>query len=268
MQKINRKSFLARKNLINEMISSSTKKYGEGNVVLLSSENIQSIVKRVISTGSPELDMILAKDDDGKYGMPVGRIIGVSGKEACGKTTLSIMLLKEVQKLGGLGVLIETENAFDPEYAKKLGLNLDDLVFSQPEYLEQGLDIITDFATQFKESKEEYIAETGQDWDVPMVIVFDSIAGIPPKAEMDAESQEKEVAQALHARKLSRFFRVISRMISKEQICLICTNQTKTDTNIRYGSKDSEIGGRALKFHASITITNEQIWFHKTNKNF
>ena len=100
-----------------------------------------------------------------------------------------------------------------------------------------------------------------------MVIVFDSIAGSPPKAELDAETFEDDQARALHARKLSKFFRTISGRIAKEQIALVCTNQTKTDTEVRYGNKSAEIGGKALKFHASIRLDLKRIGFIKPTKD-
>jgi len=251
---MDRKALRYKSKLTSAIIEAAVKTHGEGAAALLSSENIRSAVKTTIPTYSPELDRILAKDKNGNYGMPVGRIVGVSGQEACGKTTFGIMIMKSCQRMGGIAHIVETENAFDPAYAAELGLNLDELIISQPDYLEQGLDLIKEDAEKFKKAKEEYIKETGDKWDVPMVILFDSIAGTAPKAEMEAESFNNDQARALHARILSKFFRVMSGIISKEEICLICTNQTKVDTNVRWGSKNAEIGGRALKFHASLRL--------------
>jgi recombination protein RecA len=264
---MNEKSLKYKSKLKEKMLEDAVNKYGEGAILLLSSDSIRSSVSKVIPTYSPELDKILAKDKKGNYGMPVGRIIGISGREACGKTTLSVMIMKSVQKMGGLAHLVETENAFDPAYAEKLGVDLDDLLISQPSYLEQALDIIKDDAENFKIAKQEYMEETGEKWDVPMVIVLDSIAGVPPRVETDANSFEDEQARALHARKLSKFFRVISSIIAQEEICLICTNQTKTDTNVKWGSKATEIGGAALKFHASLRLDLWKSGFLKENKD-
>jgi recombination protein RecA len=264
---MNKKFIKRRSKLINNILKESVKKYGEGATVLLSSDKVSSVVKKTISTGSPELDRILAKDRNGHHGMPVGRIIGVSGKEASGKTTLLIMLMKQIQKMGGLAILIETEHAFDPNYAEKLGLDLDDLILAQPEYLEQGLDMIKNFALMFKEAKEEHLSSHDEEWSVPMFIGFDSIAGVPPKAEYEANSFEEEQALGLHARRLSKFFRKISGIIANEQICFVCTNQLKIDTNVRYGNPDTEIGGKALKFHASLRLDLRQSGFiRKTQK--
>ena len=238
-------------------MKSSTKKFGADSAVLLSSSNVTSTVRKTIPTGSLDLDRILAKDINGKFGLPVGRIIGISGKEASGKTTLAISFMKSVQEMGGMATIIETENAFDPVYAEQLGLNLDELIISQPDYLEQALDIISNNIEMFKLVKEEYKAETGKEFDVPMIQVLDSIAGVPPKVEWEASSNEDEQAQGLHARRLSRFFRGISKRIAREQVILVCTNQTKTDTRVRYGNANTEIGGAALKFHASLRL---DIW--------
>jgi len=245
------------------MLKTSVAKYGEGATVLLSSDRVGSIVQKTIPSNSPELDKILAVDVHGQYGYPVGRIIGISGMEASGKTTMCIEAMKSVQKMGGIARMIETEHAFDPTYALKLGLDIDELLISQPDYLEQGLDMIDNDCESFKRAKAEHIEETGEEWNVPMVIVFDSIAGAPPKAEWEAESYESEQAMGLHARKLSKFFRKISKTISTEQICLICTNQLKTNTGVRFGDKSTEIGGKALKFHASIRIDVRRFGFIK-----
>ena len=240
--------------LTESIIEKAVKEHGEGAALLLSSNNVRSAVTKTIPTFSPELDRILAKDTSDNYGMPAGRIIGISGKEACGKTTISMMIMKSVQQMGGIAHIVETENAFDPAYAGELGIDLDELIISQPSYLEQALDIIKNDAEEFRLAKKEYIEETGDKWDVPMAIILDSIAGVPPQVEAEAGSFGDEQARALHARRLSKFFRVISSIISKEEICLICTNQTKTDTNVKWGSKATEIGGAALKFHASLRL--------------
>lgn len=255
-----------RKDLINAIVKNSIKQYGEGSASLMSSKSVTSIVKRTIPTSAPHLDRILAKDIKSRFGVPVGRIVGVSGKEASGKTTLLIMLMKAVQESGGLAILIETEHAFDPNYAEKLGLLLDELILAQPDYLEQALDMIKDFVDMFKEAKDEYYAENSEPWNVPMFIGLDSIAGVPPQAEYEASSFGDEQALGLHARRLSKFFRNISGLIANEQICLVCTNQLKTNTGVRYGNKDTEIGGAALKFHASIRLDIRRKGFIKATK--
>uniref|UniRef100_A0A6M3K0A2 Putative RecA n=1 Tax=viral metagenome TaxID=1070528 RepID=A0A6M3K0A2_9ZZZZ len=265
--KLNRKAEKHKAKLIGNIIKKGDKQFGDGAIQLLSSKSIKSLVSTTISTGSPDLDGILAKDKHGKFGMPIGRIVGISGKEASGKTTLIISLMKSVQEMGGLAALIETEHAFDPDYAKALGVDITELVLSQPRYLEEGLDMVSLLIDTFEQAKDEYYTETGSEWEVPMFIGFDSIAGIPPKAEWEAGSFEDEQALGLHARKLSKFFRKISSRISSERICLACTNQVKTDTGIKYGSKDTEIGGAALKFHASIRLDLRRISFLKENKD-
>lgn len=258
-----------RKKMIGKIIKSSNDTYGEGYTNILSSENIRSIVRNTITTGAPSLDAILARDSSGKCGAPVGRIIGISGPEASGKTTLGVALLTQTQRMGGVARLIETEHAFDPSYSKKLGLNIDELLISQPDYLEQALDMILIDIEKFKEAREEYVSETGEEWTIPMTILFDSIAGSPAKAEWEAGSFETNQALGLHARQLSKFFRKIANIVSKENICLICTNQQKTDTKITYGDSSAEIGGKALKFHASIRMKisrREFIYNNQTEK--
>ena len=255
---MDKKLEMRRAKLINNIIAKSMKKFEADTTMLLSSKDVTSVVKRTISTGSPDLDRILAKDNMDRFGVPVGRIVGVSGKEASGKTTILSIIMRNVQKIGGVAALIETEHAFDPSYAEKLGVDIDELLISQPRYLEEGLDLVEFFIDMFEEAKLEHLSETKEEWDVPMVIGFDSIAGVPPKAEWESGSYEDEQALGLHARKLSKFFRKISGKISREQICLICTNQLKTDTGVKWGNKDTEIGGKALKFHASLRIDVRQ----------
>ena len=265
--KTDKRATLTRTKLINSILAKSIKKYGKGSTILLSDKSIKSNVTKTISTCSPRLDRILAKDTSGNFGMPVGRIIGVSGLEASGKTTLAIMVMRSTQQMGGIARLIETEHAFDPSYAARLGLNLDELLLSQPDYLEQGLDMIDEDCNQFKAARDEYMKETGEEWDVPMTIILDSIAGAPAKAEFEAGSFVDNQARALHARQLSKFFRIIAGVISKEEICLICTNQLKTDTEVRFGNKDAEIGGRALKFHATLRLDMRRSGYIKETKD-
>jgi len=256
-----------RTKLISSIITASNKQFGSGTTQILSSGGVTSKVLKTISTGSPELDMILARDLDGNYGMPVGRIVGISGMEASGKTTLLMMLMKNVQRMGGLAILVETEHAFDPAYAKLLGINLDELVLSQPDYLEQGLDLMMLYAKQFRQAKAEFVAHSKEPWSVPMFIGFDSIAGVPTKSEFESTSFESNAAIALHARKLSGFFRTINGLIARQQICLVCTNQLKTDMNVKWGNKDTELGGRALKFHATVRLDIRRRGFIKETKD-
>jgi len=256
-----------RKKLIKNIIKQGVKKYGEDSTFILSSDDVTSVVKKTISTNSPELDRILAKDQEGNFGMPVGRIIGVSGKEASGKTTLMIMLMKRIQELGGIASLVETEYAFDPGYAEELGLNVNELILSQPKYLEEALDMIALHVKMFREAKAEYLKEEDEELDIPMFVGMDSIAGVPPKAEFEADSYEAEQALGLHARRLSKFFRKITRSIAREQICLVCTNQLKTNTSVRFGNKDTEIGGKALKFHASLRLDIRHAGFIRPSKD-
>ena len=241
---------------------------GENTVTSrLSDDSILSRVRFCIPTGSPALDRILAKDADGNYGMPVGRIIGINGKEASGKTTLLITLMKRCQELGGVVRFYETEMAFDPEYAKTCGVNIEEVILTQPDYLEQMLNGILIDVNLFKDMRARYEKKYKEQWDIPMLICVDSIAGSPPKAEYMANDFEKDEAMGLHARKLSKFFRTATKRVATENICLVMTNQTKTDIKVTYGNKDTTIGGRALRFHASIILEMRRAGWIKPTKN-
>lgn len=253
--------------LINDIIKASIKRFGEGSAQLLSSKNIKSIVGVTIPTDAPGLDRILAKGPKNTFGVPGGRITGISGKEASGKTTFIMTLIKNTQQMNGLACLIETEHAFDPLYAKSLGINLEELILFQPDYLEQGLDMVQMIAESFREARKEFVKENNEPWNVPLFIGFDSIAGVPPKAELEADSYENDQAMGLHARRLSKFFRTINGLISREQISLVCTNQTKTDVRKLYGDKSTEMGGAALKFHASVRLDIQKVGFIKEKKD-
>jgi recombination protein RecA len=245
----------AKEQLVKQLIKQTIKKFGDGSIMPLSG-NVKSTIKGTITTQSPGLDRILARDVDGNYGIPLGRIIGIRGKESCGKTTLSAMIMKAAQKQNSMIHLIETENALDIDYLRELGLNTDDILISQPSYLESVLDLVK-FDIKLKQTmkiKAKNDKEREAIDAVPLIIIIDSLAGAPPKAEAEAESYGDSQALGLHARFLSKFFRTMSSPLAAERGVLICTNQEKTDTNVRFGSKATEIGGRALKFHASILI--------------
>jgi len=254
-----------KQDLLDAMIEIGEKR-SKGFTSKLSSKSVISRVNRTIPTQSPELDRVLAKDTMGRYGMPVGRVIGIQGKEASGKTTMLIMLMAMAQKLGGVVRLYETEMAFDPDYAAECGVDNDEVLLSQPDFLEQGLDSIKDDINIFKKARAEYEEEHGEPWDTFMLIGFDSIAGAPPEAEYKLGSFQDDQARALHARILSKFFRWTTKRLAMENICLVMTNQTKVDTNVRWGSKDTAIGGKALRFHASIILEMKKVGFIGTSK--
>lgn len=256
-----------KKDLLDAIVDQADKEYGDGYAARLGSASVMSRVVRTISTGSPELDRVLAKDEKGNYGMPVGRVIGVQGKEASGKTTLLIMLMRRAQEMGGIVRLYETEMAFDPDYAERCGVDVDQVIMSQPDYLEQMLNSIKQDIALFSQSRQKYEEDYGERWTAPLLICVDSIAGSPPKAEYEAGAFEDEQAQGLHARRLSKFFRWATKRVAKECVCLVMTNQTKTDIRITYGSKDTAIGGRALKFHASIMLELRRAGYIKPSQH-
>lgn len=256
-----------RKDLLDAIVEQSNKEYGKGYASSLGSATVLSRVTRAITTGSPQLDRILAKDVDGIYGMPVGRIVGVQGKEASGKTTLLIMLMKGALQLGGIVRFYETELAFDPDYAVECGLDVDSVILSQPDYLEQMLNSIKRDIELFKKARARYEKKYGEPWTAPLLIGVDSIAGTPPKEEYLAGGFDDEQARGLHARRLSKFFRWASGRIARECVCLIMTNQTKTDIKVAYGSRDTAIGGRALRFHASIMLELRRAGYIRPSKD-
>jgi len=256
-----------RKDLLDAIVEKSNKAYGKGYAASLGSATVLSRVTKTISTESPELDRILARDVDGAYGMPVGRVIGVQGKEASGKTTLLIMLMKGALQLGGIVRFYETELAFDPNYARECGLDVDRVILSQPDYLEQMLNSIKQDIELFREARVEYEKKYKEPWMVPFFIGVDSIAGSPPKEEYLAGGFDDEQARGLHARRLSKFFRWASGRIARECVCLVMTNQTKVDIRITYGSKDTAIGGRALRYHASIMLELKRSGYIRPSKD-
>lgn len=250
-----------------DVIMATGEKVSKGFTRRLSSKDVISKINTVISTSAPNLDRILACTPDGLYGMPVSRIIGINGKEASGKTTIILMIMKEILRMGGVVRLYETEMAFDPIYATACGVDIDEVLISQPDFFEQMLDSIKDDILAFKNIREEYEADHDTPWPVPMLIAVDSIAGCPPKVEYELGTFEDNQARALHARILSKFFRWATKRVAKENICLIMTNQTKVDTNVTYGSKDTAIGGRALRFHASIMLELKKSGWIKPTKD-
>jgi recombination protein RecA len=256
-----------KKDLLDAIAEQGDKKYGKGYVSRLGSASVISRVVNTIATGSPGLDRVLARDVHRRYGIPVGRVVGVQGKEASGKTTLLIMIMRCVQHMRGIVRLYETEMAFDPEYAERCGVDVSEVIMSQPDYLEQMLNGIKQDIELFRQARIDYEAEYGEPWDVPMLIGVDSIAGTPPKAEYDAGGFEDEQARGLHARRLSKFFRWATKRVAKENVCLIMTNQTKVDINVTYGSKDTAIGGKALRFHASIMLELRKAGYIRPSKD-
>jgi recombination protein RecA len=210
------------------------KEYGDGSIMRLG--GTASLDVETISTGCLSLDMAL-----GVGGVPKGRIIEVFGPESSGKTTLALHIVAECQKNGGKAAFIDAENALDPEYAKNLGCNADDLLVSQPDSGEQALDIL-----------QKLLETAALD-----VIVIDSVAALVPKAELDG--QIGDVTVGLQARLMSQALRKLSGPINKSRTCVVFINQIREKIGVMFGSPETTPGGRALKFYSSVRLDIRRI---------
>jgi len=204
------------------------KQFGKGSIVRLGSKETLANVG-VISTGSISLDYAL-----GVGGFPRGRIIEIFGPESSGKTTVALQVVAEAQKSGGMAAFIDVEHALDPGYATKLGVDVDNLLVSQPDYAEQALEITN-----------VLISSGSID-----VLVVDSVAALVPKAELDGEMGDTFVG--VQARLMSQAMRKLTGNVSKSNTCLIFINQIREKIGVMFGSPETTSGGRALKFYSSV----------------
>ncbi len=205
------------------------KQYGKGAVMKLGEQASQNV--EVISTGNLELDLAL-----GVGGVPKGRVIEVYGPESSGKTTVALHIVAEAQKKGGICAFVDAEHALDPAYAKKLGVNIDELYISQPDTGEQALEIA-----------EALVRSGALD-----VVVVDSVAALVPKAEIDGEMGDSFVG--LQARLMSQALRKLTGIVSKTGTIAIFINQLREKVGVMYGNPETTPGGRALKFYASVRL--------------
>lgn len=210
------------------------KQFGKGAIMKLGSDYHISIP--AISTGSITIDVAL-----GVGGVPRGRVIEIFGPESSGKTTLTLSIIAQAQKAGGQAAFIDAEHAFDSTYAKKIGVNLDDLLISQPDTGEQALDIT-----------ETLVRSNAVD-----VIVVDSVAALTPRAEIEGEMGESHMG--LHARLMSQALRKLTAAISKSKTCVIFINQIREKIGVMFGNPETTTGGRALKFYSSVRIDLRKI---------
>ena len=211
-------------------ISAITKAYGEGSIMRLG--DARALVKiEVIPTGSLALDLAL-----GVGGVPRGRVIEIFGPESSGKTTLMLHVIANAQKLGGLAAFIDAEHALDPGYAKKLGVNLDDLLVSQPDSGEEALTICETLARS----------------NALDVIVIDSVAALVPKAELEGEMGM--ATMGMQARLMSQALRKLTAILSKSKTTCIFTNQLREKVGVMFGNPETTPGGKALKFYASVRL--------------
>ncbi|WP_407308577.1 recombinase RecA [Desulfosporosinus sp. SB140] len=206
------------------------KQFGKGSIMKLG-ESSTGMAIDVIPTGSLALDLAL-----GVGGVPRGRVIEIFGPESSGKTTVALHIIAEAQKLGGVAAFIDAEHALDPVYAKALGVNIEELLVSQPDTGEQGLEIC-----------EALVRSAAVD-----VIVLDSVAALVPRAEIEGEMGDNHVG--LHARLMSQALRKLTGSISKSNTCVVFINQIREKIGVMFGSPETTTGGRALKFYATIRI--------------
>ncbi len=221
--------------LLEAAISQIEKSYGKGSIMRLGSKDVLVPVS-VIPSGCLSLDAAL-----GVGGFPRGRVIEVYGPESGGKTTLTLHVIAEAQKLGGQAAFIDAEHALDPVYARKLGVDVDNLLVSQPDHGEQALEIA-----------ETLIRSGGVD-----VVVVDSVAALVPKAELEGEMGDPQMG--LQARLMSQALRKLTAIVSKSKTCLIFINQIREKIGVMFGNPETTTGGRALKFYASMRVDIRRI---------
>src|ERR1700750_1045252 len=198
----------------------------------------------VISTGSISFDAAL-----GVGGVPRGRVIEIFGPESSGKTTITLQIIAEAQKAGGLAALVQAQPPLDPAYAGKLGVDIDNLLVSQPDYGEQALEIV-----------EALVRSNAID-----VLVVDSVAALVPKAEIDGEMGDSHMG--LQARLMSQALRKLTGTVSKSRTCLIFINQIREKIGVMFGNPETTTGGRALKFYASVRVDIRRIAAVKEGEN-
>jgi recombination protein RecA len=221
--------------LLEAAISQIEKSYGKGSIMRLGSRDILVPVS-VIPSGCLSIDVAL-----GVGGFPRGRVVEIYGPESGGKTTLTLQVIAEAQKLGGTAAFIDAEHALDPVYARKLGVDVDNLLVSQPDNGEQALEIA-----------ETLIRSGGVD-----VVVVDSVAALVPKAELEGEMGEPQMG--LQARLMSQALRKLTAIVSKSRTCLIFINQIREKIGVMFGNPETTTGGRALKFYASMRVDIRRI---------
>ncbi len=219
---------------LNDSIEEIKQRFGEGAIMKM--KDIRPVAVDSISTGSISLDLAL-----GVGGIPRGRVIEIFGPESSGKTTLALHLLAEAQKAGGVGAFIDAENALDPDYAQRIGVNIDDLLISQPDSGEQALQIV-----------ESLVRSEEID-----VIVIDSVAALAPKAEIAGEIGDVHIG--LQARLMSAALRKLSGIIYKTKTVVVFLNQTRMKIGILFGNPETTPGGLALKFYSSLRIDLRRI---------
>ncbi len=210
-------------------ISQIEKEFGKGSIMRFSEDSV--IKTEVISTGCLSLDMAI-----GVGGLPKGRIVEIFGPESSGKTTICLHTIAESQKMGGIAAFVDTEHALDIQYAKRLGVDVNNLLLAQPEFGEQALEIV-----------EQLVRSGGVD-----VIVIDSVAALTPRAEIEGEMGDSQMGS--QARLMSQAMRKLQAAIGKSKCLCIFTNQLRSKIGVIYGNPETTTGGNALKFYASVRM--------------
>ena len=218
-----------RNRLIMQTFLQIEKQFGKGSVLQLGSRNAVPVT--VISSGSISVDAAL-----GVGGFPRGRVVEVFGPESSGKTTLALQVIAQAQAAGGAAAFVDAEHALDPTYARKLGVDIDSLIVSQPDYGEQALEITSALISS----------------GVIDVVVVDSVAALVPKAELEGEMGDSFMG--LHARLMSQALRKITGAVSKANACMIFINQIREKIGVMFGNPETTTGGRALKFFSSVRV--------------
>ena len=221
--------------MLEAAVAQIEKQYGKGSIMRLGNKDVLVPVS-VIPTGSISIDAAL-----GVGGLPRGRVIEIYGPESGGKTTLTLHVVAEAQKMGGIAAFIDAEHALDPSYARKLGVDVDNLLVSQPDNGEQALEIA-----------EALIRSGGVD-----IVVVDSVAALVPKAELEGDMGDPQMG--LQARLMSQALRKLTAIVSKSRTCLIFINQIREKIGVMFGNPETTTGGRALKFYSSIRLDIRRI---------
>jgi len=228
------KAFLQKKRALSMALGQIEKDFGQGTIIKLGESNSIDVEK--IPTGSISLDIALGG------GLPKGRIIEIYGGESSGKTTLALHILAEVQKNNGIGVFIDAEHALDPAYARKIGVDVEELLVSQPDYGEQALEV-TDMLVRS---------------NVVDIIIIDSVAALVPKAEIDGEMIDQQTA--LQARLMSKALRKITGNLNKSKTTLVFINQIRDKINtFGFGPQTTTTGGKALKFYSTVRMEVKKV---------
>ena len=229
------KEFNQKAQALDSAIMQIEKQFGKGSIMRLGDESVKQQIPS-IPTGSLELDIAL-----GIGGIPRGRVVEIYGPESSGKTTLTLHIIAESQKNGGIAAFVDAEHALDPIYAKKLGVNTDDLLVSQPDTGEEALEIV------------EALVRSG----AVDIIVVDSVAALVPKAEIDGDMGDAHMG--LQARLMSQALRKLTGVISKSKTAVIFINQIRYKIGVMFGSPETTTGGNALKFYASVRLDIRKI---------